>query len=748
MSDEFTIQCPKCGTLYNDLQDVCPYCGEPQPTEETAFVPDDYFVEPESPHAFADVPADDAYDDASAADPFSDDDIFAVDGGPYGQPADYPTDPAADYFGAIGRPDVFAPADDFTTDDSFVGPDTPYLADDSGEDETLLPEEEPAQAAPRRFKFRRVALGCLGLLLCAGLFYGAIGIFAVRAGLQERTSQAQSESQTHYERGQQLLAENSIELAVAEFERAVKLNPNFREARQALRETQRLAQLQPTPTSETRTAAAAEIFAQAQELFNAESWADAAQMLSQVRDLDSTYETERVSEMLFEANFQLGLQQVSPEQVREALAAFEQALAERPDDEKVRTERNKAALYLNGLAALDEDKLSAVKAFTQLFRLDENYLDTRQQLRQAYEAYGDQLTNDGEWCLAKDQYTEANALRASTSVLGKLNISAERCQTEAVTQAPGGAAPRPGVTPAGPGSSSATAGPAGITTSATVTATTEATADSAPVSSAGGRILFSAYNVSETRWEILAAPASGGQPQTLATNAIMPALSPNGDILLYRSERSDSIGIHALNLTTGEDVRATVVRQHILPRWAGDNLQFVFPAQEPGTNRWQVFVGFADGKSDPIILLDGRTPDSDGKIIVYQGTDPEGNQPGIYSRPFGGGEATRLTSHESDRMPVLSPDGSRLAYMSTQNGNWDIFVVSAAGGSPRAVVSSPGNDGLPAWSPDGSQLAFVSDRDGSWAIYVVNLAGGAPSKLTDWDGNRPDWLTAQIWWGR
>jgi serine/threonine-protein kinase len=231
----------------------------------------------------------------------------------------------------------------------------------------------------------------------------------------------------------------------------------------------------------------------------------------------------------------------------------------------------------------------------------------------------------------------------------------------------------------------------------------------------------------------------------------MPALSPNGQILLYRSERQDSIGIHALNLTTGEDVRATVNRQHVLPRWGGENLPFIFSAQEPGSDRWQVFEGFADGKSDPIILLDGRTPDwsPNGRTIAFQGTDPAGNQPGIYLRPFGGGEATRLTSHESDRMPVFSPDNARVAYMSTQNGNWDIFVVSAAGGQPVQVAPSPANDGLPAWSPDGNQLAFISDRGGSWAIHVVDLASGNVRKLTEWDGrNRADWLEAQLWWGR
>jgi Tol biopolymer transport system component len=86
--------------------------------------------------------------------------------------------------------------------------------------------------------------------------------------------------------------------------------------------------------------------------------------------------------------------------------------------------------------------------------------------------------------------------------------------------------------------------------------------------------------------------------------------------------------------------------------------------------------------------------------------------------------------------------------MSTRNGNWDIYVVNTEGSAPRRITTASGQDGLPVWSPDGTQLAYVSDADGSWAIYTVAVDGGKPFKLTEWDGNRPDWLLAQIWWAR
>ncbi len=762
MTEEFTIQCQSCGTLYNDLQEICPYCGEPQPS----LIEDEYLINPMLDDDQEDVLLDEAYSPSFThaspqavypaedevylpaeehlledtyppeADPFVGDDIFAVAG----------EDDALEHFDEYDEHEDFDEYDPEYNEydeeydeeyDQFDGYDQNNEAAILSEPYALDEQSEAiSDAPPRRFTFRRLLGGCLVMLLCLGLLYGGIGFLAVRQGLQERALNNQTEAQQHYQRGQEYLANNSIELAIAEFERAISLNPNLLSARQALREAKRIALTQPTPTSETRSAAVAGFFDQAETQISEQNWAEAVQTLAQVRGLDPDFQPEQVSEMFYNANYQLGLQLVASEQLDEALTAFAEALAERPDDTQIAAEQTKASLYIDGLAAEQEDIERAVEIFDQLYKLDPNYLDAKQHLWRAHEFFGDELVKTNAWCQAEIQYLEANTIQPSNTLEIKANNAQNNCSGS--------------VTP----TSTATLGSSTTANTAPQslpTATAEAIETPEITPTTSGNILFSAFNPNESRWEIMSVPATGGTPKVIVTDAIMPAVSPDGQYLLYHAELIDTEGLHLLNLTTGTDNRITKFRDHILPYWGGDNVQYLFTAQEAGTGRWQVHLGFADGKSEPIILRDGRTPawSANGKTIAYQGTNAEGNNPGIYLVPFGGGEETILTAHESDRSPAFSPDGSQLVYMSTQNENWDIFAVSVAGGTPRQLTTAPGNDGLPVWSPNGSQIAYVSDADGSWAIYVINATGGPPTKVIEWDGsNRTDWLMGQIWWTR
>src|SRR5439155_2091643 len=108
-----------------------------------------------------------------------------------------------------------------------------------------------------------------------------------------------------------------------------------------------------------------------------------------------------------------------------------------------------------------------------------------------------------------------------------------------------------------------------------------------------------------------------------------------------------------------------------------------------------------------------------------------------------GGATRRLTeSRWWDDLPALSPDGSRLAFLSNQTGSTQVWVSDADGANQRQLTFGPGHLLLsPQWSPDGRQIVFSSTVGGNRDIYVVGADGGDVKRLTSEpaeEGN-PSW---------
>jgi tricorn protease len=109
----------------------------------------------------------------------------------------------------------------------------------------------------------------------------------------------------------------------------------------------------------------------------------------------------------------------------------------------------------------------------------------------------------------------------------------------------------------------------------------------------------------------------------------------------------------------------------------------------------------------------------------------------LWSVPRAGGEARQLTTGGHETEPFFSPDGSRLAFTGSYDGNADVYVMAAKGGEPRRLTWHPGQDDVVGWTPDGKKVLFTSGRE-AYAdfqrLYTVSVQGGVPEVLPMWRG--------------
>ncbi len=114
----------------------------------------------------------------------------------------------------------------------------------------------------------------------------------------------------------------------------------------------------------------------------------------------------------------------------------------------------------------------------------------------------------------------------------------------------------------------------------------------------------------------------------------------------------------------------------------------------------------------------------------------------IYSVNFDGSNPTNLTNNPAnDRLPAISPDREHIAFVSDRDGNNEIYIMNIDGTNPTRLTNDSADDFSTAWSPDGERIAFVSERDGNYEIYIMNSDGSDQTRLTNnsSDDLSPSW---------
>ena len=115
---------------------------------------------------------------------------------------------------------------------------------------------------------------------------------------------------------------------------------------------------------------------------------------------------------------------------------------------------------------------------------------------------------------------------------------------------------------------------------------------------------------------------------------------------------------------------------------------------------------------------------------IYFVSSCEGDPDIFRMRPDGTG-VERLTARPGrEHEPVFSPDRSMIAYAYRAEGDSEIHVMAADGTGDRAVTDDEFSESTPTWSPDGTRIAYESRRNDNGDVYVLELESGRETRLT------------------
>lgn len=133
-----------------------------------------------------------------------------------------------------------------------------------------------------------------------------------------------------------------------------------------------------------------------------------------------------------------------------------------------------------------------------------------------------------------------------------------------------------------------------------------------------------------------------------------------------------------------------------------------------------------------------RFPDIHGDQVVFSYAGD------LWKASSAGGDAVRLTAHPGlELFPKFSPDGKWIAFTGQYDGDEQVYVIPATGGTPKQLTYYPAKGPLPArwgydnqvygWTPDGKAVLFRSLRDG-WStaqskLYKAPVDGGLAEAL-------------------
>ena len=179
------------------------------------------------------------------------------------------------------------------------------------------------------------------------------------------------------------------------------------------------------------------------------------------------------------------------------------------------------------------------------------------------------------------------------------------------------------------------------------------------------------------------------------------------------------------------------------PDWSAGGEKMAFESDRDRFSN--IFTMNADGTEQTNITNDpsiNRSPAyaPDGERVAFEsnrtageGVDNPERDGEIFVQSTDGTGLEQLTTNTAlrDAAPDWSPDGKKIAFITTRDFGFEIYTMNADGSKQMNRSQDFGFEGDPSWSPDGGRIAYSTSRDGGTEVYRMRSDGSAQKRLTD-----------------
>lgn len=219
------------------------------------------------------------------------------------------------------------------------------------------------------------------------------------------------------------------------------------------------------------------------------------------------------------------------------------------------------------------------------------------------------------------------------------------------------------------------------------------------------------------------------------------AWSPDGKKLLFTRIHQGKMELCTVKAEKSAEVVPLVVPSpntpHFDGHWSADgkSIVYVHDILQGTDGKLQINEVLADGTGAKVLIPHKAFEESpryspDGKHIAWVSTR-DGNQE-IYSLELANQKVQRLTQDQGfDNNPNWKHDGSRIVYSSSRFGNFEICSMKNDGTGVLRLTNDLAMDVWPVYSPNGKAIAFTSNRTGSYNIFVMNEDGSGVRNITN-----------------